>query len=67
MELSATIGVDAGGSDEMVANAGAGNVVDELGVVDVVGASVVVVVDVGGGASLEEVMKGRGLLLASFM
>ena len=63
------MGVDAGGSDEMVANAGAGNVVDELGVVEVVGASVVVVVvvDVGGGASLEEVMKGRGLLLASFM
>ena len=61
------MGVDAGGSDEMVANAGAGNVVDELGVVDVVGASVVVVVDVGGGASLEEVMKGRGLLSALFM
>ena len=63
------MGVDAGGSDEMVANAGAGNVVDELGVVDDVGASVVVVVVVvvGGGASLEEVMKGRGLLLASFM
>ncbi|MFZ9539627.1 MAG: hypothetical protein ACO292_00655, partial [Ilumatobacteraceae bacterium] len=50
------MGVDAGGSDEMVANAGAGNVVDELGVVDVVRASVV---DVGGGTSLEEVMKGR--------
>jgi hypothetical protein len=60
MELSATMGVDAGGSDEMVARAGAGNVVVTLGDVDVVGASVVVVVVVvGGGASLDEVMKGR--------
>jgi hypothetical protein len=69
MELSATMGVDAGGSDEMVARAGAGNVVVTLGDVDVVGASVVVVVVVvGGGASLDEVMKGlcRPSLLVMF-